>query len=80
MKLAHLPLDKMATISQMTFTKAFSQKKRLAFWFEFHYSLFPKGPNDKESGLVQVMAWRRAGDKPLPEPRLTQLTDAYMQH
>ena len=30
--------------------------------------------------LVQVMAWRRAGDKPLPEPMLTQFTDAYMRH
>ena len=25
------------------------------------------------------MAWRRTGDKPLPEPMLTQLTDAYMR-
>ena len=28
----------------------------------------PKGPIDKKSALVQVMAWRRTGDKPfLPE-------------
>ena len=37
----------------------------------------PKGIIDNKSALVQVMAWRRAGDKPLPEPMLTQFTDAY---
>ena len=40
----------------------------------------PKGPNDNKSALVQVMAWRRTGDKPLPEPILTEFTDAYMPH
>ena len=35
---------------------------------------------DSRSALVQVMAWRRTGDKPLPEPMQTQLTDAYMRH
>ena len=30
--------------------------------------------------LVQVMAWCRTGNKPLPEPMLTQFTDAYMGH
>ena len=38
----------------------------------------PKVPIDNKSALVQVMAWRRTGDKPLPEPMLTHLTDAYM--
>ena len=28
----------------------------------------PKGPIDNKSALVQVMAWRRSGDKPLSEP------------
>ena len=30
--------------------------------------------------LVQIMAWRWPGDKPLSEPMLTQFTDVYMQH
>ena len=39
----------------------------------------PKGPIDNKPALVQVMAWRRTGNKPLPESMLTQLwTDAYM--
>ena len=40
----------------------------------------PKGPIDNKPALVQVMAWRRTGDKPLSEPMLTQFTDAYMGH
>ena len=30
----------------------------------------PKGPIDNTSALVQVKAWHRTGDKPLPEPML----------
>ena len=37
----------------------------------------PKGPIDNEVALVQVMAWCRTTDKPLPEPMLIQTTDAY---
>ena len=39
-----------------------------------------KGPIDNKSTLVQVMAWRWSGVKPLPESMLIQLTDAYMRH
>ena len=39
-----------------------------------------KGPIDYKSELVQVMAWRRTGEKPLPEPILTQFTAAYIRH
>ena len=28
----------------------------------------PKGPNDNKWALVQVMAWRQIGNKPLPDP------------
>ena len=40
----------------------------------------PKASIDNKSALFQVMAWRQTGDKPLPEPMLTQFTDAYMRH
>ena len=39
-----------------------------------------KVPNDIKIALVQVMAWRRTGDKPLPESMLAEFTDAYMRH
>ena len=40
----------------------------------------PRSLIDNKPALAQVMAWRRTGDKPLPEPMLTQSTDAYMRH
>ena len=42
--------------------------------------LVSRSPIDNISALVLVMAWRRIGDKPLPEPMITQFTDAFMQH
>ena len=42
-------------------------------------TVVPKGPFDNKSVLEQVMAWRRTGNKPLPEPVLTQLTDIYSE-
>ena len=30
----------------------------------------PKGPINNNPALVQIMAWRRSGDKPLSEPRM----------
>ena len=37
-----------------------------------------KGPIDNKWALIQVMAWRRTGDKPLSEPMPTHFTDAYI--
>ena len=39
-----------------------------------------KGPIDNKPALVQVMAWRQEGIKPLHEPMLTKLTDTYKRH
>ena len=33
----------------------------------------PKGPINNISALVQIMAWRRPGDKPLSEPMIVKL-------
>ena len=33
----------------------------------------PKGPINNIPALVQIMAWRRPGDKPLPEPMMVSL-------
>ena len=35
---------------------------------------------DNIPALVQIMAWRRPGDKPLSEPKLTRFAEAYMRH
>ena len=38
--------------------------------------IVPGSPIDNKPALVQIMAWRRTGDKPLSEPMMTQFTDA----
>ena len=40
----------------------------------------PRSPIDNNPALVQVVAWHWTGDKPLPEPMMTQFTNAYMWH
>ena len=51
-------------------------------WISNEISLkyVPWGLIDNMSALVQVMAWRRTGHKPLPEPMTTQFIDTYMRH
>ena len=48
---------------------------------QIHISLrfVSRSPIDNKPALVQVMAWRRSGDKPLPEQMLIQSPDAYMR-
>ena len=44
-------------------------------WITIKNSLkfLPKGPINNIPALVQIMAWRRPGDKPLSEPMLVSL-------
>ena len=44
-------------------------------WIPIKISLkfVPNGPINNIPALVQIMAWRRSGDKPLPEPMVVSL-------
>ena len=42
--------------------------------------IVPNGPINNIPALVQIMAWRRPGDKPLSESMMAQFTDIYMCH
>ena len=77
--LTNLPLVNMFAISQMTFSNAFSRMNFLYFdWISLR--CVSKGLIDNKSTLVQIMAWRRTGGKPFPEPVvLAQFTDAYLR-
>ena len=66
----HRGRDKMAAISHTTFSKAFSWMKMYEFRLRFHWSLFRI---NSISVFVQIMAWRRPGDKPLSEPMVVIL-------
>ena len=70
----------MAAILANDIFKCIFLNEKVRISIKISLKFVPKGPIDNESALVQVMAWRRTGDKPLPEPMLTQFTDAYMRH
>ena len=60
--------------------------KRIFFnenvWISIKISLkfVPKGPISNIPALVQIMAWRRSGDKPLSEPMMVSLPTHKMCH
>ena len=65
---------------QTTFSNL-SSMKMFEFQLQFHWSLFPRVQLIiSQHCMVQVMAWLRTGEKPLPESMLTQFTDAYIRH
>ena len=71
--LTHWGRDKMAVIFQTTFSNAFPWMKMNDFRLRFHWSLFPKGRINNIPSLVQIMACRRPGDKPLTWPMIVSL-------
>ena len=66
----------MAAISPTTFSNAFSRMKIL---IKISLKFVPKGQIDNILVLVQIMAWRRPGDKPLSEPMMASLLK-HMRH
>ena len=64
----------MAAILQTTLSNIFSWMKMLWFQLKFHSIKFvPKVPINNISALVQIMACRLVGDKPLSEPMMVRL-------
>ena len=61
----------MATILQSSFLNVFLERK-----FFVLIQILPKiiayDKTVNKSALIKVMVWRRTGDKPLPEPMMTQ--------
>ena len=50
----------------------------ISIWISLKF--VPEGQIDNKTELVEMMDWRRTGNKPLSKPMMTQFTDAYMQH
>ena len=72
---ASVPLNtlrprQLGTISQTTFSNAFSWMKMFELRLRFHWSLILM---IQLTALIQIMAWRRSGDKPLSEPMMVRL-------
>ena len=61
-------------IQAITWTNGDPIRRCLSNFTEF----FLDGAVGKKSALVQVMAWRQEGAKPLPEPMMSQSINTYM--
>ena len=76
----HLPLDKMAANLADDIFKCIFLNENYRITIQISLKFVPMSQVDNTPALVQVMAWRQTGDKPLSEPMLTWFTDAYMRH
>ena len=74
------PLDKMAAILADDNFYCIFLNENVSIPNQISLKYVPRSPVDNREALVQLMAWRRTGDKPLPEPMMTQLIDASMLH
>ena len=70
----------MAAILADDILKRIFLNENVSILIQISLKFVPKGLIDNKSALVQVMAWRRIGDKPLSEPMITYFTDVYMRH
>ena len=52
--------------------KCFFLKENVRISIKISLKFVPKGPFNNNSSLVQIMAWRRPGDKPLSEPMMVR--------
>ena len=66
---SHWGRDQMDAISQTIFPNEFSWMKM----YESRLKFVPQGPISNIPGLVQIMAWRLPGDKPLSGPMMVRL-------
>ena len=63
----------MVAIFQATFLIWILLNESVWISIEISMKFVPKGPINNIPALVQIMAWRRPGDKPLSEPMMVRL-------
>ena len=74
------PPDKLAAILADDIIKCILLNENDWIPIQISRKFVPKSEIGENPALVQVMAWRRTGEKPLPEQMMTPFTDAYMRH
>ena len=70
----------MATILAYNIFKCIFLNENDTLLIQISLKFVARSPIDSKAALVQVMAWRQTGDKPLSEPMLNRFTDACMWH
>ena len=63
----------MAAIFQTRFWNAFHFNENMWIFIKMSLKFVLKGPINNISAMVQIMTWRRPGDKPLFEPMLVNI-------
>ena len=63
----------MDAISQTTLSSAFFMNENVKISINISLKFVPKGLINNMPALVPIMAWRRPGNKPLPEPMMVRL-------
>ena len=71
--LTHWGLDKMTTTLANDVFKCIYLNENAWILIEISLKFVPKGVFNNIPALVQIMAWRRPGDKPLSEPMMLRL-------
>ena len=70
----------MAASFRDDFSKCFFMNENCCIPIQISVKFVPKGSIDNMPALVEKMAWRILGDKPLSAPLMAYFTDAYMHH
>ena len=73
--LTHWGWDKMAATWSNSIFKCSFVNKNVSISIKIPLNFVPKRPIDNKWSLAQVMAWRRTGDKPLPEAMMSQFNE-----
>ena len=68
----------MATILADDIFKCILLNENDKILIQLSLKLVPRGPIANKPAFVQVVAGEWTGNKPLPEPMVTQFTDAYI--
>ena len=80
----HPPRDKMTAILTDDIFNCIFLNENYKIRIQISIKYIPRSPIDNtlvaSPALIQVMTWRRAGDKPLSETMTPQFRDAYMWH
>ena len=71
--LTHRDRDKNAAISQTPLSKALFLNENVKISIGISLKCFPKVRINNITPLVQIMPWRRPGDKPLSDPMMARL-------
>ena len=71
--LTHWGRDKMTDIFLTTYSKTFSWNEKRLISIKISLRFVPVGSINNIPALVQILVWRRPGDKPLSEPMMVSL-------